>query len=144
MNLTLSIASSSSFSGSLGGTGTNENNLGLIKSGTGVLTLSGSSTYTGATTISNGTLSVSNLAAGGNLGSAGSVVTLGDATNKGILSYGGNGDTFSRGFTLVAGGGEVDSTISTKLLAITTANITGSGLFTVGGAGDTSIASSIT
>ena len=144
LNLTLNVASSSSFSGSFGGSGTNENNLGLIKSGAGVLTLSGSSTYTGTTSISNGTLSVSSLVAGGNLGSAVTAVVLGDATNKGILSYSGSGDTFSRGFTLGAGGGEVDSTVSSNLLTISTGGISGTGLFAVGGAGDTSISSNIT
>ncbi len=144
LNLTLNVASSSSFSGSFGGSGTNENNLGLIKSGAGVLTLSGSSTYTGTTSISNGTLSVSSLIAGGNLGSAVTAVVLGDATNKGILSYSGSGDTFSRGFTLGAGGGEVDSTVSSNLLTISTGGISGTGLFAVGGAGDTSISSNIT
>ncbi|MEI7956742.1 MAG: autotransporter-associated beta strand repeat-containing protein, partial [Verrucomicrobiota bacterium] len=144
LNLTLNVASSSSFSGSLGGSGTNENNLGLVKTGAGVLTLSGSSTYTGTTSITNGTLSVSSLVAGGNLGSAATAVVLGDATNKGILSYNGNGDTFSRGFTLGAGGGEVDSAVSSNLLTLSTGGVTGTGLFTVGGAGDTSISSNIT
>ena len=55
--LTVSHASSNStFSGVLGGTGTNENNFGLTKSGNSTLTLSGTNTYTGATLISGGTL----------------------------------------------------------------------------------------
>jgi len=55
--LTVSHASSNStFSGVLGGTGTNENNFGLTKAGNATLTLSGINTYTGATLISGGTL----------------------------------------------------------------------------------------
>lgn len=40
----------------LGGTGTNENNLALLKNTTGTLTLTGANTYTGGTTVSNGVL----------------------------------------------------------------------------------------
>lgn len=55
--LTVSHASSNStFSGVLGGVGTNENNFGLTKSGNSTFTLSSTNTYTGATLISGGTL----------------------------------------------------------------------------------------
>jgi autotransporter-associated beta strand protein len=46
------------FSGVLGGTGTNENNFGLTKSGASTLTLNGTNTYTGATLISGGKLAL--------------------------------------------------------------------------------------
>lgn len=143
VSLTLNVAASSSFAGSLGGPGSNEDNLSIIKSGAGTLTLSGSSSYTGTTTISNGTISVGNLASGGNLGSGASAVILGDASNRGILFYTGNTATYTRGLTLSAGGGEVDSTVSGQTLTIGTGNITGSGLFAVGGGGNTSITSNI-
>jgi autotransporter-associated beta strand protein len=45
-----------SFDGVIGGSGTNENNLGLIKNGAGVLTLTATNTYTGATAVSAGSL----------------------------------------------------------------------------------------
>jgi autotransporter-associated beta strand protein len=54
--LTLNIATSNTFGGTLGGVGTNENELALIKDGVGVLTLTGANTYSGNTTVSNGTL----------------------------------------------------------------------------------------
>jgi autotransporter-associated beta strand protein len=54
--LTVNNSTANSFSGVLGGTGTDENNFSLTKSGEGELTLSGASTYTGATLISGGTL----------------------------------------------------------------------------------------
>ena len=55
--LTVSHASTNStFSGVLGGTGTDENNFGLTKAGNAMLTLSGANTYSGATLISGGTL----------------------------------------------------------------------------------------
>jgi autotransporter-associated beta strand protein len=57
--LTLTIASDSTYSGLLGGALANENNLALTKSGSAVLTLTGTNTYTGNTTVSNGTLTVS-------------------------------------------------------------------------------------
>ncbi|WP_035615702.1 autotransporter-associated beta strand repeat-containing protein [Haloferula sp. BvORR071] len=45
-----------SFSGSLGGSGTNENNLALVKAGPNTLTLSGTASYSGATSVNGGTL----------------------------------------------------------------------------------------
>ncbi|NWK56515.1 autotransporter-associated beta strand repeat-containing protein [Verrucomicrobiaceae bacterium N1E253] len=46
------------FAGILGGAGSNENNLSLVKSGSGDLTLSGTNTYTGKTSIDEGLLSL--------------------------------------------------------------------------------------
>lgn len=56
--LTLNIATSNTFDGVLGGAGTNENELALIKEGTGILTLTGDHTYSGNTTVNNGTLAL--------------------------------------------------------------------------------------
>ncbi len=55
--LTVNLASGQSvFSGSLGGPGADENNLGLVKQGAGTLVLNGQSTHTGGLTISGGTV----------------------------------------------------------------------------------------
>lgn len=64
--LTLGSAGSSVFAGTIGGTG------GIVKQGSGTLSLSGVNTYTGGTTINAGTVA---LAAGGTL-AAGGLVTL--------------------------------------------------------------------
>ena len=82
--LTLDMSGNSTFAGVLGGTGTNNNNLTLIKQGSGALTLSGANTYTGATSVNGGTLVVS-----GSL--ANTPVTVGTgATLAGTGSIGGN------------------------------------------------------
>jgi fibronectin-binding autotransporter adhesin len=47
-----------SFAGTLGGGSANENNLNLVKSGSGTYALTGTNTYTGTTTVSDGTLLV--------------------------------------------------------------------------------------
>ncbi|BCU76390.1 autotransporter-associated beta strand repeat-containing protein [Luteolibacter sp. LG18] len=57
--LTVNNSIDSAFAGVLGGAGTNENKLALVKSGAGKLTLSGANTYTGDTTVNAGTLSLS-------------------------------------------------------------------------------------
>ena len=82
--LTLNMSGNSTFAGVLGGTGTNNNNLTLIKQGSGALTLSGANTYTGTTSVNGGTLVVS-----GSL--ANTPVTVGSgATLAGTGSIGGN------------------------------------------------------
>lgn len=120
---------------------------GLTKTDTGTLTLTGANTYTGVTTIAEGTVIANTLDASGgssSLGNAASPVILGSATTSGLLIYTGSTATYTRGFTVNAGGGEVDVATSGETLTIATGNIvTSSGLLTIGGAGDTNITSVI-
>jgi fibronectin-binding autotransporter adhesin len=77
--LTINQAGNTTFTGTLGGVGANENNLSLTKSGAGTLTLSGANTYTGTTTISAGTLEI------GGSGTLGSGNYAGTISNAGTL-----------------------------------------------------------
>ena len=120
----------------------------LNKTTAGTVTLSGANTYTGATAIQQGTLSAATVAvsAGASaLGNAASAVVLGDATNKGTLAYTGGTATYTRGFTLAAGGGEVDVTTAGQTLTVATGAITSAtnGSLTLGGAGHTIITSAL-
>lgn len=75
--LTTSGNASTSFSGTISGTG------GLVKQGSGTLTLSGANLYSGVTTVSGGTLSVtgdSNLGTGSVMLSAGTTLNVTSAT----------------------------------------------------------------
>jgi autotransporter-associated beta strand protein len=103
---TLSVINTTDFtySGILGGPGSNENNFVLFKSGSGTLTLSGNNTYTGATTINAGTLLVDGTSAsaqhtvntGGTLGGTGDIGpvsvnsggTLAPGTSPGCIDTG--------------------------------------------------------
>ena len=130
------------FSGIVSGSG------GLTKTGGGTLTLSGANTYTGSTTIAQGILNASTVAVSGgasNLGNAASAVVLGDSSGKkGVLNYTGNSATFTRGFTVQTGGGEIDVATAVKTLTIATGGISNAGSLTFGGAGVTSLSSVIT
>src|SRR5262249_26216110 len=103
-------------------------------------------TYSGTTTISQGTLSAASIVVSGgssNIGNSATVVVLGDASNKGTLSYTGTSNNYTRGFTVNAGGGEIDTTTSGQTLTIQTTAIIANGLLTIGGAGNTTISSNI-
>jgi len=126
----------------------------LTISGSGVTTLGGANTYTGVTTVNSGTLSVSNIVVTGgssNLGNATSALILGDGGHKGALSYTGTSATYTRGFTLGPGGGEIDVTTAGQTLIVgAIANAGGlvgyqttTGAFgnlTIGGAGNVTFA----
>ncbi|HZZ78560.1 MAG TPA: autotransporter-associated beta strand repeat-containing protein [Gemmataceae bacterium] len=118
----------------------------LIKIGAGTLSLGGSSTYSGTTSIKAGTLSAGNIVVSGgssNLGNATSAVVLGGTSTTGTLSYTGGTASYIRGFTVNAGGGEIDVTTGGHVLTIGTGGISTAGTLTVGGAGDTTISSVI-
>ena len=71
--LFLNIASSNTFGGTLGGVGTNENNLALTKQGAGTLTLSSAAnTFTGQVLSDSGTIQVTKLENNGTASSVGS------------------------------------------------------------------------
>jgi autotransporter-associated beta strand protein len=78
--LTVNQATATTYAGALGGAGTNENNVGLVKTGNGALTLTGNSTFTGGLTIKAGYLITGNSA--GALGGVTNAITLGDTSGS--------------------------------------------------------------
>ena len=115
----------------------------LAKIGTGTLILTNiANTYSGTTTISDGILQASKIASGGtsSLGSATTAVVLGGINTAGTLTagtlkYAGAGaTTFTRGFTVNAGGGGITNASTTSngtaLLTIATNGIAAGGNIT--------------
>jgi len=96
--LTLNNAGPNSFGGILGGTGTNENNFALIKSGAGALTLTAANTFTGGTSVTGGSLFLSG--ASNRLSTTGNITINGSGT---FLDLGGNSQTTSGTVTLNRG-----------------------------------------
>lgn len=109
--LTLNMSANSTYGGVLGGTGTGNNNLILIKQGNGTLTLSGANTYTGATSLNGGTLVVS-----GSL--ANTTVTVG---NGATLAGSGN----ISGSVIIQNGGHQAFVVATTSGAQVTRTISG-------------------
>jgi autotransporter-associated beta strand protein len=133
------LNTSSTFAGSI------SNNVGIIKVGTGTLTLSAANSYSGQTTVNGGTLLIngnSSAASGavtvGASGTLGGTGTIGGATTvNGTLSPGANGIgtlTFSSSLTLNSGSTtllQVQKSTGTKDLANVTGTLTYAGMLTV-------------
>lgn len=111
----------------ISGTGSIDGIGGLIKNGTGKLTLASANKFTGKTYLNNGTLELTSMADGGEPSPIGAA--SGDPSNivfnGGKLSYIGASATIDRGLTLGAGGGTIS--IGSSGTTLTTAKLTGSG-----------------
>lgn len=120
-SLTLNISSgTNTYSGLLGGEGTNENNLALTKRGSGTLTLTGLNTYTGNTTVAEGALvvngalagtSTTTVQAGASIGGSGSVGnltieaggSLNPGNSPGVITVNGDYNQFGTLFAEIGG-----------------------------------------
>jgi autotransporter-associated beta strand protein len=119
-------------------------NGGFTKKGTGVLNLTGASTFAGQLTVEEGVLNVAtvnNVSANGVLGNSALAVILGGSGGKtGTLEYTGGNTTSSKPFTLATGGSgafQVDSTALTL-----SGQIDGSGGLIKTGAGTLTLSTS--
>ena len=117
--LTINNSTSTTFAGTIGGLGVNQNNIALTNSGTGSLTLSGTNTYTGATTVSAGKLVVT-----GSIGIASAVSVASAATL---------GGTGSVGSVTVASGGTIEGGVGgAGSLTVSNLTFSSSGTITIG------------
>lgn len=130
--------SNSTFSGVLGGVGTNENNFGLIKSGNATLTLTGINTYTGNTTVVAGTLALagSGTFGSGTLTASGGIIDLGgkNITNT-VGALTGGAQIINGTFTNNSGSYDVQQgTLGTVLSGSNALTKTGAGMVTLNAA----------
>lgn len=152
--LTVGDTSTSSFDGRISG------NLGLIKTGTGKLTLSGDNTYIGGTELQKGIVAIQSdtalgtgalaVASGANLELAGSItvsnaMTLagpGTLANDGAIQSTAGSNTLTGNISL-AGNARLHADAGSALNLTTGATNLSSHTLTVGGAGSTSISQAI-
>lgn len=132
-------AGSTTFSGTIGGAGTNENNLTLVKTGNnGTLILTGNNTYTGGTTLTSGTIQLGSAGALGNALVPGTTrdITFGGGTLQLSAATAGS-DLWSNRFTTTGNNAYridtngQDFTLANPLIASGTSGFTKSGAGTL-------------
>ena len=137
-SLTFSGSASYTISGNgaIGGTG------GLLKSGSGTVTLSTTNTFTGPVSVTGGVLAVDNLADGGEPSSIGasSAAASNFILNGGTLRIAGSQTNTNRALTLGSAGGVIDTPVTFQI----SGGITGSGALTKTGSGTLILASANT
>jgi fibronectin-binding autotransporter adhesin len=120
---TLTITGSTGFTGSIGGTGTNNNNLNLVISSTGNFNLSSIATYTGSTTINGGALTISSPA----------TLTNSITVNGGILTIASGGSIAQvSGVNLAASGATFDITNAGNQTIQDLSGVSGTGVLLLG------------
>ena len=87
LTLAIPAAVNNSFSGTVGGSGTNEDNLVITKSDVGTLTLSGNNRYTGATNVNAGILNIQHAYALGNTTGGTTVAGVGSLQLQGGVVF---------------------------------------------------------
>lgn len=102
--LSVTQTSAGTFNGVIGGAGTNENQVGISKSGSATLILNGANTYTGASTITNGAIQ---LGATGSINGTTSLAIIAGAGNTAVFDV--NGRTAVLGGAITLGGGSATS-----------------------------------
>jgi|GEM_PF-2224798 len=126
--LTTGDASDAEISGVISGTG------GLVKQGTGTLTLSGANTYSGDTDINNGTVTTNNVSALGTGTVSVNGGTLNLASDLTIGALVGSGDITNNGNLLTTGDNNASTTYSGVLSGTGGLTKSGTGTMTLNGA----------
>jgi autotransporter-associated beta strand protein len=136
-SFTVNTSGSATFSGNLGGTGLDEDNLALIKSGAGTLNLTAPGSFTGGTTIADGTLSLNHEPIGIANTAIGAMDAFNTVTinNGGILTSDGFRNNWLSNTAVSSGGGNAISVVVNPGGTLKGANnrITGLGNVTLAG-----------
>jgi autotransporter-associated beta strand protein len=128
-DVTVSFTGSSSWNNPISGAG------GLIKQGSGVLTLTQDASYTGLTQVQAGTLTATSLASGVSIGAQGTLSGTptigGNVSNAGVLAVGGS-DVSVAGNYLQQGNGRLALSLGSALRVTGTASLNGGDLYVTG------------
>ena len=124
--LTISLAAAGSFTGKLGGDLLNENNLSIVKSGAGILTLSSANSFTGGTTLSAGGITLGNAQALG----TGTITLTGGTLNIGSFAL---ANTIIQSAGTITGSGSIAGLTATA--GVVSAKLVGAGDITKTGSG---------